>query len=201
MKDKLKDSDFAVAARDLGLPVAVVKAFAEVESRGDGFLPDNTPVILFERHVMYQRLKEKFGLTRADALAKQYPDIINPKPGGYGTTSSQPGRMGRAAAIDRECALESASWGLFQVMGYHWKRLGYDSLQAFINRMYASEAGQLEAFVRFIKADAGLLKALKAKDWADAARRYNGPTYDAPPGRVNDYDTKLANAYARHSTV
>lgn len=201
-KPKLVESDFLNASVALGVPVAVVKAFAEVESSGSGFLPDGHPVVLFERHVMYKRVKDLLGLAQADALAKQYPDIINPKSGGYGKTSEQPGRMEKASQlINRTCALESASWGLFQVMGYHWKRLGYDSLQAFINQMYASEAAQLEAFVRFIKGDAGLLKALKAKNWASVASIYNGPAYDAPPGRANDYDTKLEAAFARHSAA
>ncbi len=197
MPAKLSETDYQNAATKLGVPVAVIKAFAEVESSGSGFLPSGVPVILFERHVMYRLVKEKFGFTRADALAVKYPDIINEKSGGYGKTSEQPGRMDRAASlIDRACALESASWGMFQIMGYHWSHLGYDSLQSFINRMYASEGDQLEAFVRFIKADAGLHAALKAKNWAEVARRYNGPGYAA-----NKYDTKLAAAFARHSTT
>ncbi len=36
--------------------------------------------------------------------------------------------------------------------------------------------------------------ALQAMDWAGYARIYNGPSYSA-----NDYDTKLAAAYARFS--
>lgn len=201
-KPSLTESYFLSAAAQLGVPVAVVKAFAEVESSGSGFLPDGHPVVLFERHVMYRRVKDRFGAAKADELAGKYPDIINPKSGGYGKTSEQPGRMDRAAKlIDRNIALESASWGLFQLMGYHWSRLGYDSLQAFVNRMYASEDGQLEAFVRFIKADDSLLKALKAQNWAKVASIYNGPSYDAPAGRFNDYDTKLAAAFARHSAT
>jgi hypothetical protein len=197
MKPKLTEADFAKAALSLGVPVASVKAFAEVESRGDGFLPDGHPVVLFERHVMYKRTKAKYGFTRADALVKRYPDIINPKSGGYGKESEQPGRMARAASlIDRECALESASWGLFQVMGYHWEAMGYPSLQAFINAMYYSEGDHLEAFVRYIKMTPSLHRALKAQDWPRVALGYNGPDYAA-----NKYDTKLAAAFARHSTA
>lgn len=197
MKPKLTEADIYNASISLDVPTAVVKAFKEVESRGNGFLPDGHPVILFERHVMYQRVKAKFGLAQADGMAATYPDIINPKPGGYGKESEQPGRMDKAAKlIDRECALESASWGLFQVMGYHWKALGYQSLQAFVNAMFRSEGDQLEAFVRFVKINPAILRALKAKDWDAVARGYNGPNY-----RDNDYHTKLAAAFARHSTA
>lgn len=197
MKAKLTEADFKNAALWLDVPIASVKAFEEVESRGEGFYPDGHPVILFERHIMYRRTKAKFGFTRADALVKQFPDLINPKAGGYGKSSEQPGRLDRAAKlIDRECALESASWGLFQVMGFHWQALGYPTLQAFINGMYHSEGDQLEAFVRFIKTNPHIHRALKAKDWAKVAAGYNGAEY-----AKNKYDTKLAEAFARHSTA
>ena len=97
--------------------------------------------------------------------------------------------MARAAqVIDRQCALESASWGAFQIMGYHWKTCGYETLQQFINAQQTA-AGQLNSFVRFIQADSRLSRALKAKDWATFARIYNGPGYAA-----NKYDVKLAAA-------
>ncbi len=195
MKAKLTEADFKNAALWLDVPVAAVKAFEEVESRGEGFLPDGHPVILFERHIMYRRTKAKYGFTRADALVKQYPDLINPKAGEYGKTSAQPGRLDRAAKlIDRECAIESASWGLFQIMGFHWQALGYPTLQAFVNAMYHNEADQLEAFVRFIKINPNIHKALKAQDWAKVAGGYNGPNFS-----INSYDTKLAAAYQKHA--
>lgn len=197
MKAKLTEADFKNAALWLDVPVAAIKAFEEVESKGDGFLPDGHPVILFERHIMYRRTKAKYGFTRADALVKQFPDLINPKPGGYGKTSEQPGRLDRAAKlIDRECAIESASWGLFQIMGFHWEALGYPTLQAFVNAMYHNEGDQLEAFVRFIRINPNIHRALKAKDWAKVAAGYNGPSF-----KINAYDTKLAAAFARHSTA
>ena len=198
MKAKLTDADFRNAALWLDVPIAAVKAFEEVESRGEGFMPDgHHPVILFERHIMYKRTKAKYGFTRADALVKQFPNLINPNVGGYGKESEQPGRLERAAKlIDRECALESASWGLFQIMGFHWKALGYPTLQAFINAMYHNEADQLEAFVRFIKINPDIHRALKRGEWAKVAAGYNGPNY-----AINKYDTKLAAAFARHSTA
>lgn len=189
----LSPADYLRAAKALDVPVAAVRAVTEVESRGSGFLPDGRPVVLFERHIMYRRVKEKFGATAAKEWAERHPDLINPTPGGYGRTAEQPDRMGRAAElIDRECALESASWGLFQIMGFHWKLLGYPGLQAFVNAMYRSEGAQLDAFVRFIRANPALLAAIKARDWAAFARGYNGPAY-----KVNRYDEKLAAAFDR----
>lgn len=197
MKPKLTESDYREAARELGVPVASVRAVTEVEAPGGGFFADSTPKILFERHVMYKRMKLKHGEAAAERAFKSYPELCNPKAGGYGPSLDQPVRMGMAAQlIDRNCALESASWGLFQIMGYHWEDLGFMSLQAFINAMYASEGAQLQAFVSFIKNDSKLHKALQDMDWSEFARRYNGPAY-----AKNRYDEKLEDAYIRHGGV
>src|SRR5437870_4720151 len=68
---------------------------------------------------------------------------------------------------------------------------GYPTLQAFINAQFISEDGQMDTFVRFIKANPAIHLALKNKDWAKFAKLYNGPDY-----LKNKYDTKLAEAYA-----
>ena len=109
----------------------------------------------------------------------------------YGLYSAQHGRLNAAAQYHRVSALESASWGIGQVMGYHWKVLGYATLQVFINAMYKDEASQLEAMCRYIQVN-GLVNALKNKDWKAFARGYNGSAY-----AKNSYDVKLANAYKK----
>ncbi|RKG39934.1 N-acetylmuramidase family protein, partial [Acinetobacter sp. WCHAc060007] len=119
--------------------------------------------------------------------------LCNKTDGGYGLYSAQHGRLNAAAQYHRASALESASWGIGQVMGYHWKSLGYESLQAFINAMYKDEASQLEAMCRYIKVN-GLVNSLKNKDWKAFARGYNGSAY-----AKNNYDVKLGNAYKKWS--
>ena len=188
----LTDEDFSRAANILGVEPATIKAFAQVESAGSGFDSEGHPKVLFERHVMYRRLKDKFGSMFADDKAARYPDLVNSAPGGYGNGSQQKIRLESASKIDRDCALESASWGAFQIMGMHWKALGYPTLQAFINAMFKSEADQLEAFVRFVKRDSSLVRALKVNDWDAAARIYNGPSY-----KKNRYAEKMAAEYAK----
>ena len=96
--------------------------------------------------------------------------------------------------MHNEAAIESASWGAFQIMGFHWSRLGYASAHAWLEAMRASEGHQLEAFVRFIEADRAIHNALRRHDWRDFASRYNGPAFEK-----NDYDTKLAAAHRRHT--
>ena len=74
MKTKLSEQNFKDAAASLNCEIAVIKAVTEVESRGNGFLPDDQPVILFERHIFSRYTKGKYD--------KDYPDISNPDPGG-----------------------------------------------------------------------------------------------------------------------
>lgn len=190
----LTQADLDKAAQRLDVQVAAIHAVIEIESRGHGFLPDGRPVILFERHVMYDRL-EKCGRD-ADTLAKQYPGVVNRARGGYSGYAAEYMRLSAATGIDPTCAIESASWGQFQIMGYHWKMLGYDSAENFANAMRQSEVDQLYAFILFIEADPDLHKALKARKWADFAKRYNGPAY-----KENLYDVKLARAYERYAGV
>lgn len=194
---KLTLGNIEAAAKLLGVSVAHIKAILEVETKGSGFDDDGLPVILFERHIMYRLTKEKYGQAKADSLYSKYPNVINPKSGGYGKYSEQQGRLDVAAKnIDRNLALQSASWGLGQVMGFNYKLAGFQTIQSFVNAMYRSEGEQLMAMVRFIKSDSGMLNALKRNDWADFAKRYNGPDF-----AKNKYDTKLKSAFEKWGLV
>lgn len=176
-----------------GIEYAGLKAVVEVEASGKGFIGD-VPKILYEPHIMHRLLTKKNYITIRNNLMKAHPNLCYPRWGTYkyGAESIQHSRLEIASQFNRDTALESCSWGLGQVMGYHWKSLGYESLQAFINDMYESEAKQLEAMIRFIKVN-GLLLALKNKDWVKFARGYNGSGY-----AKNKYHIKLANAYAKY---
>ncbi|MGY2295020.1 N-acetylmuramidase domain-containing protein [Pseudomonas yamanorum] len=198
----LRNNDLVLAAERLGVPLASIYAVNEVESKGKGFLDNGKPVILFERHIMYRQLAtarnagdDPAELKRhADQLATANPALVNPKPGGYIGGTAEHQRLAMARLIDDTAALESASWGAFQIMGFHWKRLGYASVQDFVEAMSAGESQQFDAFTRFIETDPALHKALKARKWAEFAKLYNGPDY-----LRNLYDTKLQRAYERHA--
>lgn len=193
MSKFLTDEQINTAAASFGLPYAALKAVIEVECRGSGFFSTGEPAILFERHIFWRQLGEiKWFTWRLRILAK-YPRICNPYAGGYGRFSQQHKKMAIAVTYNRDAALQSASYGVGQVMGYHWDALDYPSLQAFINDMYESEAKQLEAMMRYIKVN-GLIGALKRQDWAAFAFRYNGEEY-----AKNNYDEKLRQAYLKHS--
>lgn len=188
MKPVLTEADYKRAALALKCPVAAVKAVCAVEAPKGGFQTDGQPRILFERHHFSKRTGGRF-----DA---KYPGISNRTAGGYGLESAQHGRLGQAAALDRDAALSSTSWGKFQIMGFNFEAAGFPSLQSFINAMYHSEGAQLDAFVSFVKRDRGgkvwaaLLHGVSTGDWKPFASLYNGPAF-----AINRYDTKLAAAF------
>lgn len=190
--DKLLSmGDLQRAAARLDVPLAAVRAVNEVEARGVGFLPDGRPKILYERHIMFRQLRER--RLDAEMYARQSPKLVNPQRGGYLGGEAEHKRLQMASAIHNDCAIESCSWGVFQIMGFHWSALGYASAADWAARMARSEAEHLDAFVRFIEADRNLLRALRAGKWETFAAGYNGPAY-----KENLYDIKLARAFARY---
>lgn len=178
----LTEQDYINAAKELNCEVATIKAVAEVESLNGGFQKDGIPKILFERHKFHQFTNGKY--------SKQYPDISNQRAGGY--TNNEHVRLEKAAKLDRNSALKSASWGKFQIMGFNYSIVGFSTIQDFINAMYKSEGEQLKAFVQFIKSNK-LDDELRDKKWTDFARIYNGKNY-----HINKYDIKMANAYKKY---
>lgn len=195
----LSEDDLVKVATRLNIEVATIKAVNSVESRGSGFLND-FPVILFERHVFWKRL-QTYGLDPA-ALAVGNEDILNVQWGGYKGGVAEVRRLERAKAIHPEAAMESASWGAFQIMGYHWKKLGYNSIADFVERMMKCEAEHLEAFARFIvetncvkalRPPKGAANGLGLDNFAQFARAYNGSDYER-----NNYHVKMYKAYLKY---
>lgn len=179
----LTAADFERAARAIGCAVAAVRAVCDVESRG-GFLPDGRPRILFERHAFSRLTRRRF-----DAA---HPQIASRAPGGYRGGAAEYPRLARAIALDRAAALQSASWGAFQIMGFNHAPAGYPDVESFVAAMVSGEGAQLDSFIAFLKAK-HLDAALARRDWAAFARGYNGPAHAR-----NRYTQKLAAAFAFH---
>jgi hypothetical protein len=185
-------SIIATKAQKAGIEPAALLAVIEVESAGKFFALVNgrqEPLIRFEGHYFDRRLPDAAQQKARDA------GLASPHVGKVPNPASQAARwalLERASAFSRPAALESTSWGIGQIMGSHWKSLGYPSVEAFVETARSGAAGQVELLIRFIEKN-GLLPLLNSGDWAAFARRYNGPLY-----RRNAYDTKLAAAYKRH---
>jgi len=185
----LSAADLDAAAAAIGCERAVVDAVCDVESAGSGFLADGRPKILFEAHVFHQLTDGQWD--------RSHPNISSPEwdRGLYGAAGAhQYDRLAEAIGLDRDSALQSASWGRFQIMGRNYRMVGFADVEAMVDAMCAREAAHLDAFRAFCR-QAGLISALKDRDWASFARGYNGP------GQVEHYAAALAAAYARHAAA
>ena len=180
-------------ARALDIEEAALRAVAEVEASGSGFLPApnaGLPKILFEGHAFHRLTGGRFSAS--------HPDISYPKWDRRKYSGSLLGewrRLEAACRLDRPAALQSASWGLFQIMGFNYPYCGYADVEAFVAAQHESAARQLEAFSRFVSRPP-YLAALHTRNWAAFARAYNGPGY-----AQNKYDTRLAQACERWSAA
>jgi hypothetical protein len=189
LKTGISEEQYKKAAEIIGCEVAVIKAVDEVESKGSGFLPDGQVKILFEPHIFWKRLQAQ-GIDPTKHQ-KGNEDILYPKwvPGKYGSVSSQWNRMDRAIKINRVAALESASYGRYQVLGCNYTYCGFKSAQELLNYLHINEGNHLDVFVRFIKS-MKLDDDLRNKQWESFSKGYNGSGY-----KLNKYDEKLIKAY------
>ena len=172
----INDNDYATTAKELGIEKEVLMAIASQESKHASFKAVKQATILFERHKMYRLLIKK-GNTKAsvDALSKKYPSIVNEDSGGHNDMTSYE-KLKIAKSIDYDCAIQSCSWGKFQVMGFHYANL-YSSPRELEKAMNMCELQQFKYFVLYLKKTNGMVNALKSKNWEEIATLYNGPKW------------------------
>jgi hypothetical protein len=175
----------------------VLEALIQVESGGEGFYQNVLAKIRVEAHLLIHpdygnrealspyfapgnSWQEAYYRTAPDGEMRQYH---------IGQDGEQ-AAFAVAARIDEDAAIRCTSWGLGQVMGFHWQRLGYASPRAMMKAMHRSEAAQLVAMVNYILSTKGLAEAINAKDWDTITRLYNGV------GLEHVYTPRLKAAYA-----
>jgi hypothetical protein len=167
----------------LGVGDAEIWAVLTVETHGCGFLQNRQPQILFERHIFHNLTKGKYDAGNSD--------ISNDQPGGYISGIGEYPRLEKAMALDQINGLQSASWGIGQVMGFNFKTAGYPTIGDMVAAMVKDENAQLLAMANYIKG-CSLASVLRRHNWVSFARGYNGEDF-----KKNDYDTRLAAAYEK----
>ncbi len=183
----LTPAGFTTARKMSDIDDATLWSILAVETAGCGYLPDRRPQILFERHVFSRLTGARF-----DA---DHPDISAPTSGAHGEGGAhQYSRLEEALSLDENAALRSASWGLGQIMGNNFKSAGFANVDDMVAAMVGSEDEQLKAVSAFITANR-MDQALRDRDWAGFASRYNGPNF-----ADNNYDTKLETFHDKYST-
>lgn len=195
----LSSADIDKAAQSLRLSVPAVRAVYKVESAGAGFL-GLRPKILFEGHIFWRKLLErgidptKHVTGNEDVLYESW------EPSHYIGGLGEHERLAKAKKIHEDAALESASWGMFQIMGMHWRMLGFGDVQSFVTKHERNEKSQLDVFGLFIStsvfAGKPLVQWLREKNWRTFARAYNGPAYEK-----HGYDVRLRNEYLANGGI
>jgi len=173
---KLTDAQIIDLAIKNGYEPAALKAVIEVESGGKGFADDGKIIIQFEPHWFKRKAPYTpsglWSLNKVDRQSEEWKAFND------------------AFSKNADAAMESTSIGMMQVMGFHWKDLGFANVGVMWDYAKENEANQVDIAIRFIKRNKKLDTALKQKDWPTVAYYYNGEQY-----KKFKYDTRLAAAY------
>ena len=176
----------AIDESQTDIPFAALMAFIRVESGGKGFDSATGKLLIqFEPH--YFKKREPYApsgawsINRVEVQSKEWIAFNN------------------AFCIDPDSAMESTSIGLPQIMGAHWKRLGYKSVGAMWDDFKTGELAQIKALIKFIETDQRLYTALRSQDWHTVASIYNGAGYKEVAKKYGrqPYDEAMAESY-RH---
>lgn len=170
----ITENQYRNLALEFGISISKVKAIDFVESNGEGFDPKTGKIkIQFEPH-WFKRFTNKIIDNKVDVQSREW-EAFN-----------------EAYKINPIAAMESTSIGRMQVMGFHWKRLGFKSVGNMWDFAKDSEANQLWLGLKFIETDNRLFQAVKNWDTKKVAYYYNGVNYG-----VKGYDKKLTQAEIR----
>ncbi|MCZ2393050.1 MAG: N-acetylmuramidase family protein [Chitinophagales bacterium] len=146
------------------LDPAMFMAFIEVESGGRGFDAKTGKLIIqfepswFRKKAPYAP-SGKWSLNKVDVQSKEWEAFND------------------AFRINPNAAMESTSIGLPQIMGFHYKRLGYRTVGDMWDDFKKGEVRQVSALARFILTDKNLHNAIQQKDFHKIASVYNGSGY------------------------
>jgi hypothetical protein len=171
----------------IGVEEEALAAFIEVESGGRGF-DEATGRIIIQFEPQWFRRKAPYapsGAWSQNGVERQSREWI---------------AFNDAFSKDAGAAMESTSIGLGQVMGFHYKRLGYDTVNEMWDDAKEGEDRQIFQMAEFINTDSILRDALKRKDWHTVAVRYNGAKYKemAVKWGREPYNISMRKAYDKY---
>jgi hypothetical protein len=169
---------------------AAVMAFIDVETGGRGFASDTGKIMIQFEPAWFRKVTKyaPSGLWSVNKVDVQHNEWL---------------AFNDAFYKNKEAALECTSIGLGQIMGFHWKRLGYNCVHDLWNDAKKGLDRQIWQICKFISTDAKLLVAIKSHDWDTVATLYNGAGYKdiaAKYGR-EPYNISLNNAYYKYRSL
>lgn len=171
----ITENEYKNLAKEFGIAISKIRAIDEVESSGEGF------------DSVTGKIKIQF---ESSWFKKFTNNIIN---NGVDVQSKEWIAFNKAYAINPVKAMESTSIGRMQVMGFHWKRLGFKSVNQMWDFAKDSETNQLWLGLKFIETDKRIFEAVQQWNTKMVAYYYNGKNY-----WIKGYDKKLASAEIKH---
>ena len=178
--ERLTKSEIAELATKNGYTYGNLNSVVKVESGGIGFATDTGKIIIQFEPSWFKRNKLNW---------KNDTKNITWQTNGVENQSAEWKAFNSAFASSPVAAMKSTSIGLMQVMGFHYKLLGFKTVGEMWDFAKLSERNQLELAIRFIKSNKKLDNALKMGDAATFAYYYNGSQY-----KKYKYDTRLIAA-------
>ena len=170
------------AADALGVEPAVIQAIEAVESGG------RAAAVRFEPHLWHRKWNE-YGLT--EAQRDQMPFTRNDEvPFSRVNSETNETAFNKAMTINGALAMYSTSFGLYQVMGYNFPNFRSNPAGEVARFRADPEGVSYELLIKWFKGNSKALEAARNKDWAELARRYNGPA------NVARYAPRLEREYA-----
>ena len=157
-------SEMKTVAKEFGLAYSKVAAVKDIESGGKGF-DSVTQKIIIQFEPVWFRKKSPYtpsGKWSLNGVERQLQEWI---------------AFNDAFRLNPDAAMESTSIGMMQVMGFHYKRLGFKTVGEMWDFAKKSERNQVWLGLEFLRTDKVIYKAIIVSDWNTVALRYNGSDY------------------------
>jgi hypothetical protein len=196
-------------AKSIKVGYAAFMAFIEVESNGEGFKKDTGRIVIQFEPSYFKKTYTQWRKATANTV------WLN---NGVGNQTVEWKAFNDAYKISPDAAMQSCSIGLGQIMGYHYKMLGFKTVGDMwdfakgydcITKTYDSNRGEYNQVIliaRFIAANATLLRTLQKPkltiaDFDIIAKNYNGAYYKELALKIGrePYDKTMLRAYNKYA--
>jgi hypothetical protein len=191
-------------AASLGCAPSGLAAILRIESSGHGFAADGRCIVRFENHIFHSQ----WGKSNEELFKKHFKFDAHQSWTGHQwrpdegewrschTSQEQEWEtLEFARSLAEEGALNSASYGIGQIMGFNHAAAGFNSVKEMVDHMNGSIRPQLEGIFGFVQRNHTCLEGLRSKDYVKFATGYNGS------GKAAEYGGEIAGAAAAYERV
>lgn len=159
-------------------------AFIDVETGGEGFDKSTGKILIQFEPAWFKKFSPyapsgKWSVNKVEVQRKEWIAFND------------------AFAKDKEAAMKSTSIGLGQIMGFHYKALGFKQVGDMWDNAKVGLANQVKQMLSFIRSNKQLEKAMLSHNWHLCAYYYNGAEYKAMAKKWGrePYNVSLEKAY------